>query len=112
MSEQAPVDGDKEWPTDGEVVDHIDLVMPLRRALDHHYELVRKENVGDTPYDGYNIGKEDRAQSHSPSERLSAGILAEAEDNDSRRDPATEIISLAVQLGAEQGRRLEAQDEI
>jgi hypothetical protein len=110
MSEQTPIASDKEWPDADEIVPHEDLVMPLRRALDHHYHLVRKEGVGDTPYDGYNIGKRSRAQNLSPSERLSADELAEVQDNDPRRDPATEIISLAVQVGMEQGRRREAQE--
>ncbi|HUC87613.1 MAG TPA: hypothetical protein VMR95_00500 [Candidatus Binatia bacterium] len=109
MTERYIPNGDKEWPEGNETVAHQDLVMPLRIALEYLYELRPRIDTGDVPYDGYNIGKRERAQSFSPSERLTTEQLDESEDNDSDRDPATEIISLAVQLGMEQGRRLEAQ---
>ncbi len=107
---ETPIRKVKEWPEGHELADFRDLVEPLREALGAAYDLSASE-IGPEglPYDGYNIGRKGRGQIFSPDEELSAERLIESE-RDQGRDPATVILSIAVQLGIEQGRRMELED--
>ena len=95
----------KEWPSDGDAVRLADLVNPLRVVADHLYKLKRLPLV-DVPYNGFTIGAEELVGSFSPEQRLAATSL-QYEDEEQRRDAMRVLLSIAVQLGIEQGRRLE-----
>lgn len=96
----------KEWPTDGATVRFVDLADPIVEAIRFAYDVKRKNRGKDIPWNGYNIGERALLSCHNQQERLTAGSLAYAE-SDQGRDALTEIISVAVQLGIEQGRRME-----
>jgi hypothetical protein len=95
----------KEWPDDDELVDFPSLVGPLRKALSHCYKLVRKNTGADCMYEGYNIGKNEQTICLTPDQELTAKSL-EYNNNSQGRDAATTILSIAVRLGIEQGRRM------
>lgn len=95
----------KEWPSDNEPVHFEDLVAPLAIAMRHAYNLERKE-LCDIPYNGYDIGSRDLACCLSIPARLKAEQLRYAHEEQGR-DALTEILSMAVQLGIEQGRRVD-----
>lgn len=98
----------KEWPKDGKYLPFRELVRPVRAAVEFAYRLERT-NVGrDIPWDGPNVGKDTLVCAFSPAETLLAGNLKYSEEEQDR-DPLTEIIGVAVQLGIEQGRRMAAE---
>lgn len=78
----------------------------LREAFGFAYDLTRTNESSDVPYGGYDIGRDERAGSFSPAERLTAEQLR-YDELDQGRDAATVILGLAVQLGVEQGRRIQ-----
>lgn len=94
----------RAWPSDGSTVDFGDLVEPLRTALGFCYSLTRKNATEDVPYDGYDIGDSIKHVCFSADERLTAFQMS-YDETEQGRDAAEVILSLAVQLGYEQGRR-------
>lgn len=98
----------KKWPQTGPVR-FTDLIDPVRKAIKFAYDLKRKNQTKDIPWRGYNIGKRERCGSPSPDEKLTQKSLAWVLD-DQGRDALDEILCVAIQLGIEQGRRVERQD--
>lgn len=82
-----------------------DLVQPILSAIRFAYSLRRKNRDKNIPYDGY-----DRPSilhvCPSVTETFSSDYLTEVEE-DQGRTALDEIIAVAVQIGIEQGRRLE-----
>ena len=96
----------KQWPEDNKTVTFSDLVTSVRECVDFHYRLSRKNTVEPMNYQGYDIGSSVKATSLSPDEALSLEQL----DYDltvQGRDAMDTIIGIAIQLGVEQGRRIE-----
>lgn len=95
----------KEWPEDPiETVDLEDLVEPIVKSLLSAYDIERK-SLSAIPYSGYNIGGEELISGSSPEEMLRPEDLRIAWQNGKMAYHA--LFSIAVQLGIEQGRRLE-----
>ena len=100
----------KEWPKQG-TVDFEELVAPLRKAVSKVYNLKRKNEDKDIPYNGYGFNVLSiQATSLNPEEALTAENLRYS-DEDQGRDPMTTIISLAVQLGICQGYRVALEEQ-
>ena len=86
-----------------------DLADPVIKAIKFAYKLERRNEDKDIKWTGYDIGERDKITCFSPDEKLTAESLAFAlEDQD--RDALSEIITVAVQLGIEQGRRISKRD--
>jgi hypothetical protein len=113
----------KQWPKDGKPVLFSDIADPLVQAMADAVGngMVRavpvkrrggyafRSNTSDLAsidYHGYDIGEDDKATCNSPEYRLSGEGLR-FDWTDQGRTPAEVIIGLAVQLGIEQGRRIE-----
>jgi hypothetical protein len=97
----------KEWPDNpSKWVYAEDLIEPVVEAIRFAYDLKRKNEDKDIPYEGYNIGRRDLATCLPVDEHLSAKNLKYSEE-DQGRDPLQEIVLVAFQLGVEQGRRIE-----
>lgn len=82
-----------------------DLADPIIKAIKFAYKLERKNEDKDIKWTGYDIGERDKATCCSPNERLTRESLAFALE-DQGSDALTEIITVAIQLGIEQGRRI------
>lgn len=96
----------RKWPKDPKKpVSFSDLIGPLKKALLFGYELKRRNKGRSVPYDGYDIGDDEKVTSFSPNVRLRAGNLKH-DLEDQGRDLLDIILGLAVQLGIEQGRRV------
>ena len=96
---------DKEWPPDEQAADFEEITYPIVRVLKiaiKKGDKVYKEGIRWT---GFKQGEESRATVPSPSVMLHAKNLKYSKE-DQGRDVYTEIISIAVQLGIEQGRRI------
>lgn len=89
------------WPKDDAPVgDFEQLTNPLVQAVRFCYSLARKNEDKDIPYKGFD-GCYRRASDQFAAENLRYS------DEDQGRDALTEIIGYAVQVGIEQGRRIE-----
>lgn len=100
----------KSWPTKkDEHVNFSDLTEGILHAVRFAYKLTRKNAGKDIPYQGYDIGDDVKAGCPSPDIQLSAEHLRYSEE-DQGREPIETIIGVAVQIGIEQGRRLERAD--
>ena len=96
-----------QWPKDG-VADFEDLASPLVSAMRFAYELKRVNAHQDIPYKGYD--RSSLLHCCVPiADKLSAeGMMFDYEDQG--REAVEVIIELAIQLGIEQGRRMERQE--
>lgn len=97
----------KQWPDDDKTVLFSDLVESVRECVDFHYDLVRKNTLESMNYTGYDIGSSTKATSLSPNESLSLEQL-KYNFEEQGRDAMEVIIGIAIQLGIEQGIRLES----
>jgi len=75
------------------------------------YKMKRQNQNFDIPYDGFDIGRQQWASCFHANETLSAEHLRFIKE-DQGRDALDEIIGIAVQLGIEQGRRLNNANKI
>jgi len=94
----------EKWPKDGSEVSFSKIIDPVREAILFAYDINRKNKNRSIPWAGLDIGKDERATSFSPNERLRLKNLKYSE-NDQGRDALDEILGIAIQLGIEQGRR-------
>ncbi len=100
----------KAWPeSPNETVMFSDLTEPLVRAVKFAYKRTRKNLNKDIPYEGYDIGKSLKASCLPPDESLIAQNL-KWQQEDQGRDALEVIMGIAVQLGIEQGRRVEREN--
>ena len=104
---EAPAEGYSyvPWPADDKPHDFEDLCDPVIRAIRFAYKLERKNKGKNVPWNGPSFGIDCAASCLPPHEALRASRLKYAEE-DQGRDPLVQIISLALQLGIEQGRRI------
>lgn len=82
-----------------------EIAEPILRAIRFAYKLERRNKGRSIPWRGPPIGRNEAACSPDFKERLRAGNLAYA-DEDQGRDALEEIVGVALQLGIEQGRRI------
>jgi hypothetical protein len=97
----------KKWPSKNEPASFSNIVEPLRKILKQFN--VESPEPRTIRYSGYELGYKESITSTQPDKRLTLESLQyELEDQD--RDVLTVILSIAVQLGIEQGRRLMMED--
>ena len=101
----------KQWPANGATVLFSELVESVRECVDYHYRLSRKNTVDPMDYQGYDIGTSAKATSLSPAEALSLEQL-DYDLTSQDRDAMDVIIGIAIQLGVEQGIRLESTNSL
>lgn len=94
----------KPWPTGNQTLYVGDLLDPLEKTLQEAIALGDKVYEEGLSYDGFDIGKTALVTCFSPSENLSAEHLISNRDGQGR-DVFNQILTLAFQLGFEQGRR-------
>lgn len=99
------VSGADGWPEDGSPLDFDSLAEPILHAIRDAYSLTRKDRRRSIPWSGPEIAWQERANSPTFKDRLSARNLQYAEE-DQGRDALAEIIGVAIQLAIEQGRRI------
>ena len=98
----------KEWPKDGSPVDFAELADPIRNAIDFAYDLKRINEEEPILWEGLDISKHEKITTPAPNWSLSLEGLKYNQDQ--ARSALTAIITIAVQLGIEQGRRLIKQE--
>jgi hypothetical protein len=89
----------KKWPKDNELATFEDLVDPILESIRDVYTLERN-HMKKVPYRGYDIGSNIKHVCLSPNEVLTSDYLSD-------HDPLQTLISIAVQLGIEQGTRMQ-----
>jgi len=97
----------KPWPSDDtEGVPVDDLIGPIREALEASYELERRSEVQDIPYDGYDVGTDAGVMSYGPEDTFRREMR-----NLLKRDALDVILTALFQLGYEQGQRALLQEQ-
>ncbi len=94
----------RAWPLEGPV-DFEELTGPVCRAIRFGYQLERRNKDTSIPWTGLDIGKCEKAAGFSPHDKLHSTNL-EYDENEQGRDALEVLVGIAVQLGAEQGRRM------
>ena len=94
----------KAWPNKNLMASFSDIVDPLREALQIALDEKKEVYKEGIEWTGLKIGRKNSATLFNPSEALHASNLTHA-NKSQNRDVFTEILSIAVQLGMEQGRR-------
>jgi hypothetical protein len=105
MTDSGRFDPSRGWPSDGSPLNFERIGDPIIKAIRFAYRLERQNGRRSIPWNGPEIGWQERACCPTIAERFKAGNLAYVED-DQGRDALVEIVSAAIQLGIEQGRRL------
>lgn len=106
LSPARPKIKDDKWPKDGKPADFSDLVEPVVKALRFCYSMRRKNQGIDVPWNGHNIGRDELVTCFDPLYALSAEMLT-YDKEDQGREAVEVIVGIALQLGIEQGRRIE-----
>lgn len=99
----------KQWPDDDKPASFEDITDPLCAAVRFCYGLKRKNKDKDIPYRGYDIGKHCAHVALRAEEKFSVERLVGYSEEEQGRDALVEIMGFAVQLGMEQGRRIDAE---
>lgn len=95
----------KRWPDGRQTLSYRELVAPVKAVLEKGYRLIRRPEVEEVEYDGYNIGRHELTVLPTPKDRLTKGFLKfEQSCGNSLADVALNVLFL---LGVEQGRRSE-----
>lgn len=98
----------KKWPKNpNETVRFDELVTPLRKAVKYAYKLTRINVKKDIPWTGYEHGDYIGTTNPDPEEMLNRRW--QSHEREQGRSPIDTILAIAVQLGIEQGMRLERQ---
>lgn len=95
-----------EWPENDEPAGFEEISEPILKAIRFAYRLVRRNKTKDIPWNGLDLGQNEKATCSRPMNRLTVDGLAFSLE-DQGRDALEEIVSLAIQTGIEQGRRME-----
>lgn len=95
----------KKWPKDNKVEDFDKLITPVKKALKTAIKDGHKVYENGIGYDGYENGRYEQATCPTPDKALSADSL-EYGLNEQGRDVFDVILTIAFQLGVEQGRRM------
>ena len=94
----------KSWPANNDTTSFRDLTKPIIDAITFAYQMKRQNEDTDIPWDGLDIGDDLKATCFSPDEQLTAEQLHYSDEHQGR-SALEEIVSVAVQLGMEQGKR-------
>ena len=95
-----------EWPEDKtDTVRFEDLVEPVVQSIGHAYTIKRRNAWEDIPYNGYNIGWETLVCCPDPLVQLNTENIELSRDQGN--SPMHVLVGIAVQLGIEQGIRIE-----
>lgn len=97
-----------EWPKDRSPMDFEDLVSPIVSALLETHD-IRRNGESDVDWFGPDLGAPEKAICLSPVERLTKANL-DSEFESQGRGALEIIVSIAIQLGIEQGRRIAETD--
>lgn len=97
------------WPKDGSPASFSDLTEPIRKIVRHCYSIQRKNKNKDVDWKGLELPECMSATCLTFDEKLKADNL-KYEKEDQGRSAMDVIISIAVQLGIEQGRRMYKQE--
>ena len=97
-----------KWPKDETTVMFNKIADPIKEAIEFAYDLTRQNKRKSIPWHGLDIGEAEKVSNLTPKERLKKTQLDHSLE-DQGRDALDEIIGIAVQLGIEQGRRIEKQ---
>ena len=95
----------KAWPKNDKPASFEDIVAPLKAAIKFAYKMSRRNINKNIQYKGFDIGQAQFATCFHANETLSAKHLKFTLE-DQGRDALEEILGIAVQLGIEQGRRI------
>ncbi len=95
---------DKNWPADNKMVGFPDIADPIREALQIAMDKGEKVYEEGIEWTGLKQGFKNQATVPSPLEALHSYNLKRS-NKKQNRDVFTEIITIAIQLGMEQGRR-------
>ncbi len=98
----------KEWPKDNKTVSFTELVDSVTSAIRFCYFLRRRNRSKDFDYQGYTQGENEFACCLDPKTLFTAESL-EYDKKHQGRDALEVAIAVAIQLGMEQGRRMERQ---
>jgi len=95
----------KEWPEDDtEIVAYSDLIEPVVDALNFAYDLERKNDGEDIPYEGW---PHTEVAGMPPVEHLLTAEQLRYDEKENKRPPYRRILNVAFLLGMENGRRSE-----
>jgi len=98
------------WPEDEEPIEFEKLTKPLVNAVWFAYDLTRKNEDADIPWEGPDIGWRERATCFGPKEQLTSKNLTYSKEEQGR-SALEEIVGLAIRLGIEQGRRIATSED-
>jgi hypothetical protein len=99
----------KDWPEDEtKTIAMEDAIEPICKAVRSGYTL-RRNNLKSIPYDGYNVGVQALLCGRDPTYTLSEEGLAYHKNNG--RDLLNVLMSIAFQIGFENGQRFERKDK-
>ena len=94
-----------DWPTEEDkTIPFYLLAGAVRKAFDYTFKMKDIAPDSDIPWSGPQLGKHERATCLTPIEKLKNENL-QYELEDQGRDKLDALISLAIQIGIEQGRR-------
>jgi len=93
------------WPKDDKIVSFVEITEPIREAILFAYTIKRKNKNRSIPWNGLDIGEDEKCTCFSPKDQFHLDNLRYSEDEQGR-DALDEILGLAVRLGIEQGRRI------
>lgn len=99
----------KQWNKENKPEDFYNIIDPLINAVLFSYQLVRQNQGKNIPYDGMDIGDNEKATCLSPDVLFNSSHI-ETMELEYDKSLIDTIICLAVQLGIEQGRRIYAND--
>lgn len=95
----------RAWPNDGKPVQFEDISLPVVNAIRQLYRM-RFKGYRDVDWRGLDIGASEKACCYPPDKQLSREQLR-YDSLEQGRPPLQVLVGLAVQLGIEQGRRIE-----
>ena len=97
--------GNKDWTDDGKPIWFEDLVDPVVEAIRYAYKLERQNDGQDIPWNGPSAARDELVSDMDHAVALTAKHL-EFNLEDQGRDALVTLVSIAVKLGIEQGRRI------
>lgn len=96
----------KQWPKENGTVGFCEITDPIIKALKFAYKLQRRNLKKDIPWSGLDIGEDLLSSNFGPDQTLSYESLSFNQE-DQGRNALEMIVGIAVQLGIEQGRRMQ-----
>jgi hypothetical protein len=93
------------WPVNGDTAPFDLIFEPFEKAIRFAYNMRRKNEAKDIPYDGLPLGHDERVCSFGPEERFTVYQM-KYDKEDQGRDALEVILSCMAQICLEQGRRI------